>query len=426
MITKNSEAACMDGEIWQELYRNVMPPKLNNAVVGFNANLDRVITVTSEVIQSPTFRHAELSELKTRLIYSMQHCTAEEWYVIDGLQYNVFKNFFSDTGDLAIGGQAGIAAVHLASIGVPKVVCVAPAIGKDTVKILKNAGVFVVNDNSGSMNRADTTHLVFEYSPGLVPLAEGAVARNNRFIVSPVHGPESVLIPENLIDEVLSAISSCNRAFLSGYQYLQVDEEFALAADQILVMKKNNNQMRIHVECVSVTDDAVIGGFLRYILPVADSIGLNEHELLLLLHYLDPRSTEYGILGILSPVQLVKGAIEVCRKSGLKRLHLHAFGYYVLVLRTDRAHPPVSLNALLFASLAAAHAAQGNCTDISPVGIDALEQVDDTFGPQISPGIFLVDAYTIIIIPTIIAQNIMKSSGLGDILSSTAFVADKF
>ena len=416
----------MDGEIWQELYRNVLPPKLNNTLVGFNANLDRVITVTSEIIQSPTFRLAELSELKTRLLYSMQHCRAEEWYVTDDLQYNVFTNLFSDTGTLAIGGQAGIAAVYLASIGIPKVVCVAPSIGMDIAKILKKAGVLVVNDNSGSMNRADTTHLVFEYPPGLVPLAEGAVARNNRFIVSPVHGPESVLIPENSMDNVLSEISSCNRAFLSGYQYLQTDEQFALAADQIQVMKKNNDQMRIHVEFVSVTDDAVIGGVLQYILPVADSIGLNEHELLLLLHYLEPWNPEYGISAILSPVQLVKGAIEVCRKRGLRRLHLHAFGYYILVLRTDRAHPPASRNALLFASRATAHAAQGSCTDISPAGIDALEQVDDTFGPYISPGIFPVDAYTVVIIPTIIALNIRKSSGLGDILSSTAFVADQF
>lgn len=84
------------------------------------------------------------------------------------------------------------------------------------------------------------------------------------------------------------------------------------------------------------------------------------------------------------------------------------------------------LNALLFASLATAHAARGCCTDISPVGIGVLDQVGDTFGPHISPGIFLVDAYTIIIIPTIIAHNSMKSSGLGDILSSTAFVADQF
>ena len=86
----------------------------------------------------------------------------------------------------------------------------------------------------------------------------------------------------------------------------------------------------------------------------------------------------------------------------------------------------MSLNALLFASLAAAHAAKGTCTDISPVGICALEQIDDAFGPQLSPGIFLIDSYTIIIIPTIIAQNITKSSGLGDILSSTAFIADQF
>jgi ADP-dependent phosphofructokinase/glucokinase len=177
---------------------------------------------------------------------------------------------------------------------------------------------------------------------------------------------------------------------------------------------------------VSVTDDAVIGGFVRHILPAADSIGLNEHELLLLLHHLCPQEPVYGIAQNLSPVQLVKGALLVSRKSGLRRLNLHTFGYYVLVLRKDCAHPDVSLNALLFASLTAAHAAQGSGTEISPVGIGALEQVEDAFGPQLSPGIFLTDTHTIIVIPTIIAHTITKSSGLGDIISSTAFVADQF
>jgi ADP-dependent phosphofructokinase/glucokinase len=184
--------------------------------------------------------------------------------------------------------------------------------------------------------------------------------------------------------------------------------------------------MRVHVECVSVTDDRVIGGFARYILPAADSIGLNEHELLLLLHHLCPQEPGNGISENLSPVQLVRGALEVSRKSGLRRLHLHTFGYYVLVLRKDGAHPEVSRNALLFASRTTADAAQGSSMSLSPVGISALEQVEEAFGPSLSPGIFPADTHTIIVIPTIISSTITKSSGLGDILSSTAFVADPF
>ena len=416
----------MDDDTWQKLYQKVRPPLLNPLIVGFNVVLDRIIPVTPALLKSSLLNQPDLSELRSRLLHSMHTCTAEEWFVTDRELYEKYTRIFADTGNLVIGGQAGIAAVHLASIGVPNVLCIAHSVGPDTGTILRKAGVGVLDIKGGVGNSSDTTHLVFEYPPGLVPVADGIVPRNNRFIASPVHEPESVLIPENSRDMFMTGIFQYTRAFLSGYQYLQTEEEFALAAEQILLMKKNNDPMRIHLESVSVTDDAVIGGIIRHILPVADSIGLNEHELLLLLHHLHPYDDEYGIFGTLSPVQLVKGAIKVSRICDLKRLHLHTFGYYVLVLRKDCAHPAVSLNAMLFASLAAAHAAKGTCTDISPVGICAFEQIDDAFGPQRSPGIFLIDRYTIIIIPTIIAQNITKSSGLGDILSSTAFVADQF
>lgn len=416
----------MNCDTWQKLYQDIRSPQLNPAVVGFNVNLDRIITVTPALLQSPLLTRPDLFELRSRLLHSMQTCTAEEWFVTDRSRYQQFTRVFSDSGSLAIGGQAGIAAVHLSSIGVPDVLCITHSAGPETGRILINAGVNVLDINPKRTDPLDSIHLVFEYPPGLVPVAEGVVPRNNRFIASPACDPESALIPRDSGDAVVSRVSLYTRAFLSGYQYLLHAREFARAADLILRMKKNTTRMRVHIECVSVTDDAVIEGFARYILPAADSIGLNEHELLLLLHHLCPQDPSYGIPENLSPVQLVKGALLVCRKSGLRRLHLHTFGYYVLVLRNDCAHPDVSLNALLFASLTTARAAQGSSTDISPVGIGALKQVEDAFGPPRSPGIFLVDTHTVIVIPTIIAHTITKSSGLGDILSSTAFVADQF
>jgi len=415
----------MNSDTWQKLYRDVKEPHLNPAVVGFNVNLDRIITVNPDLLQSRLLNHPDLSELRSRLLHSMQACTAEEWFVTDQLRYRKFTRAFSDNGSLAIGGQAGIAAVHLSSIGVPDVLCITHSAGPDTGKILTSAGVRVLGINPERTVPPDEIHLVFEYAPGLVPVAEGVVPRNNRFIASPAGDPESALIPGDISGTVIYKVSLYTRVFLSGYQYLSLPGEFVRAADQILRMKMNNPLMRVHVECVSVTDDAVIGGFARHILPAADSIGLNEHELLLLLHHLFPQDG-YGISGYLSPAELVKGALLVCRKSGIRRLHLHTFGYYVLILRADCAHPDESLNALLFASLTTVHAAQGSSTEISPVGIGALEQIEEAFGPQRSFCIFPADTHTIIVIPTIIAHDIKKSSGLGDILSSTAFVADRF
>jgi ADP-dependent phosphofructokinase/glucokinase len=416
----------MDDNIWQKLYDNIGSFPRNPAIVGFNVNLDRIITVNTALLKSALFNLPVLSELRSRFLHSAHTCTAEEWFVTDRGIYNEYVRIFAGTGSLCIGGQAGIAAVHLASAGISDVLCMSHSLGPETRKILENAGVRLLDLKEGSAPSSDTIHLVFEYSPGLVPVADGVLPRNNRFIASPVHPPASVLIPGTMRDALSAGIVRYNRAFLSGYQYLQSDEEFTMAADQILLLKKNNARIRIHVECVSVTDTQVIGGFIHHILPVADSIGLNEHELILLHQCLDPPSAEQGTFAILSPAQQVTWALDICETSGLKRLHLHTFGYYVLVIRNDCAHPEASLNALLFASRAVAQAAQGKEAGISPVGIIAYGEVEKTFGPQISTGIFRTPTHTIVMIPTIVVKDISKSSGLGDILSSSAFVTDLF
>ena len=411
---------------WQKLYDNVKPITPVPVLVGFNVNLDRIIFVTPELLTSGIFNLPVLSDLRSRLFSSMHTCTAEEWIVSDQLLYQQITRIFADSGHLFMGGQAGIAAVHLASSGCADVLCVALSPGPETRKILDNAGVHLMDSNTGSNSPEDTIHLVFEYPPGLVPVAEGVILRNNRFIVSPAHSPESILVPCDEMNAFSARIRRYTRAFLSGYQYLRTEAEFARAADQILLMKQDNNRIRVHVECVSATDTRVIRGFIHSILPVADSIGLNENELVLLLHCLDPQKPEYRVKETLSAIQQVMGALDLCNKTGLKRLHLHTFGYYVLVIRNDCAQPEASRNALIFASRAVARAARGSGGEISPAGILAYGEIEKIFGPSLSKGIFRTNTHTIVMIPTIIAQNITKTSGLGDILSSSAFVADLF
>ncbi len=416
----------MDERAWQKIYDSIGSVPKNPVIVGFNVNLDRIITVTPELLNSELLNQPSLLELRTRLLHSMRTCTAEEWFVSDPKLYQQFCHAFVQTGMLVIGGQAGISAVYLASTGISDVLCLTHSPGSGTRRLLDRAGVRVQDLSELEKNPSYMIHLIFEYPPGLVPLAEGATPRNNRFIVSPVHLPESVLIPDEKVGPVLAATYPYARAFLSGYQYLHTESDFARAGDQILQMKKNNGRMRIHVECVSVTDPEVISGFICHILPAADSVGLNEHELQLLLKNMNRENPNPGTFEELSPVRQVNGALGICTTCGLKRLHLHTFGYYIQVTRTDCACPEASINALLFASLNVAESAQGTRREISSRGISAYDEVNSALGPHISPGIFRSGNFTIFLIPTIIAENISKSSGLGDVLSSSAFVADRF
>nr|WP_320161155.1 ADP-dependent glucokinase/phosphofructokinase [uncultured Methanoregula sp.] len=416
----------METGIWQELYRHIRSPRLENAVAGFNMNLDRIITVNRELLDSLHTLPGDFAMLHARLVHSMQYCTAEEWFVADRVQYCNFTRIFSTMGHPAVGGQAGIAALHLSRLGVQRVVCAAPFHGKESSALLKECGVIVPDFTPGIPDDGDKIHLVFEYPPGLVPVAPGVTPRNNRFIVSPVHEPASVLIPGSCMDLFLGEIGTCNRAFLSGYQYLRSDCEFETAASQIVRMKDRNASLRVHIECVSATGEEVTQGFVRHILPVTDSLGLNEQELRYLLDHLGLFSTSPDFLPVLSPVQSMEGALALCQHLGLKRLHVHTFGYYILVIRRDASLAESSRNALLFASREVANAAQGTRARISADGIRAVAQARENFSREYSPGIFSAGTYAILVIPTMIAETISRTAGLGDILSSTAFVADSF
>ena len=414
--------------VWENLYQSLQKPQLDPVVTGFNANIDRIIPVTPDLLRSFE-QHAVpgFDALFDRLKHSMRYCSADEVFISEHSVYNELTDFFSRSGTLAIGGQAGIAAVHLCRLGIPSVTCAVPGAGPKTCGMLQDAGVIPLNFKTGSGERSDTTHLIFEYPPNLVQEVEQVVPRSNRFIVSPVHDPSTILIPEDLQDTFLKQIATCRRAFLSGYQYLRKEQEFITAARQIRMIRSVNPRMRTHVECVSVTEQPVLAMMLRHIIPNVDSIGLNEHELGLLMHAL--RGTEPVSSGSppLSPVAYVREAITLADATGVHRIHLHTFGYYILILRPGtEPQPELSRNALLFAAQVTANAAKGDKQILSPDGLLAYAAVREAIGPDQTMGIFEVGDRVVILIPTYISQNINKTSGLGDILSSTAFVADPF
>jgi len=271
-----------------------------------------------------------------RLKQSMRYCSADEVFISEPSLYRELSASFSRSGMLAMGGQAGIAAVHLRRLGIPSVTCAVPGAGTKTCALLQDAGASPLAFESGADDRPDTIHLIFEYSPDLVPVADGVVPRSNRFIVSPVHDPSTVIIPKACENSFLEQIASCRRAFLSGYQYLKTVQEFITAARQIRMIRSVHPLMRTHVECVSGADRKVMAMMLRHIIPDTDSIGLNERELGLFMHALRAPDPASAALLPSSPVACVRDAIALADATGVSRIHLHTFGYYILILKLNR------------------------------------------------------------------------------------------
>jgi ADP-dependent phosphofructokinase/glucokinase len=413
--------------VWKKLYQSLQKPQLDPVITGFNANIDRVIPVTPDILRSfEQLAVQGFDAILDRLKQSMRYCSADELFISEPSVYRKLSESFSRFGTLAVGGQAGIAAVHLRRLGIPSVTCALPGAGPETCALLQNAGVIPLTFESGAGDRSDIIHLIFEYTPDLVPLADQVVPRSNRFIVSPVHDSSTVIIPDASVNSFLEQILACRRAFLSGYQYMRTEQEFVTAARQIQVIRGVNPLMRTHVECVSGADRNVMAMMLRHILPNTDSIGLNERELGLFMHALRTPDPVSASLLPSSPVACVRDAIALADATGVPRIHLHTFGYYILILKPETTKPEVSRDALLLAARVTADAAEGDRQILSPDGLLAYAAIQEAIGPDETPGVFRGDDHVVVLIPTCISQNIQKTTGLGDILSSTAFVADRF
>jgi ADP-dependent phosphofructokinase/glucokinase len=415
----------MNTGIWENLYQSLKKPPMDPVMTGFNANIDRIIRLTPALLRSLE-QHAitGFDALLPRLEHSLKYCSADEIFIREPSRYRELSGNFSRSGTISLGGQAGIAAVHLRRLGVPSVTCVVPGAGPRTCALLGHAGVTPLTFAPGRGD--DIVHLVFEYPPDLVPPAEGVVPRSNRFIVSPLHDPSTVLIPPASAHALQQQTASCRRAFLSGYQYLHTEQEFVTAARQIRMIRDLHPLMRTHVECVSGAERQVMELMLRHIFPNTDSIGLNERELGLFMQVVRASPAASADIPPCSPLACVRDAVTLAGACGVSRVHLHTFGYYVLVLKPETCEPEVSRNALLLAARVAAETGGPEEPVLSQEGLLAIAAVRETWGPEEATGIFRIDDHGVVIVPTYISPDVQKTTGLGDVISSTAFVADRF
>ncbi len=391
-------------------------------LTGFNANIDRVITLTPQLL-SVLREHAGSSAFLSRLYHSLRYCAADEMVISDPAVFSGIASALPDeAGALNLGGQAALAGVQMQRLGMTPVTCVVPGSGPRTRMMLKESGVLPLTFPE-SHDHPDILHLIFEHAPGLVPLAPRVVPRSNRFIVSPEHDPSTVLIPKEKEASFLEQIRSCKRAFLSGYQFLRDDGEFIAAASQLQAIHNVHPRMRTHVECVSGLQPRVLSLMLKHIFPNTDSIGLNEQELDAFTRVLDPGKAG-GIF--LSPAGIVRDALALAHATGVPRLHLHTFGYYILILKPGTGDPELSRDALLFAAQEGANAAGEGRQVLAREGLHAYADIRTDSGLDKPQGVFTVGDRVVVLVPTLIAQNVRKTTGLGDILSSTAFVTDPF
>jgi len=177
------------------------------------------------------------------------------------------------------------------------------------------------------------------------------------------------------------------------------------------------------------------------ILPIVDSIGVNEQELMLFSsidrdykELIDQKNTSISLFQLL---------YELFLQYPNLRIHLHYLGYFLVispVMKNEEAKR--ARKALIMSSFFAASKAKKGVTEsfediydielsLSSKGFQELKKLHsyleskfEVIGNLYETGIVETPIFSLIGIPTILVKNPQKLVGLGDTISSTAVLFD--
>ena len=252
--------------------------------------------------------------------------------------------------------------------------------------------------------------------------------------------------------------SLVDRAILSGYQYLtQENVESWMTREQRMLQKlvSRNPELRLHLEFASISNQIVRKTIIEKLKSLIHSLGCNEVELATILHDLGETNAELAIVNNESVETIYEGMLIVKEKLGIKRFHLHTLSYHIVLIDPDYSKN-VTIesiqNAVLYSALiGTAKTLVGEFTSrnikdfeiqlatsspVSYTGIKNLEKLaiklkEDGEITDVKEFMYhgMIEKEHIwkLIVPTqVTPSDQMKSTvGLGDSISSTAFVFDR-
>ncbi len=456
-------------DFWMDRYDKVFSTferridRMPGAFIAFNTNTDALKFIDKGFIDRLSLSSSARSEscdgvirsmddFRTGLMRSMETGKAMEWVIDDDRTYRHLLDSI-DYDSYRIGGQAGIVANVLSSVGLKDVVVFNPRISETEASMYVPGvkapsiehGRLVLRPARDVYSRKDMPkiNLVFEYDSG-IPVKCGnkrfTTPRKNRFIVSYRPKGREPFFPDDMMgpDDLSRLFGSTRRIFISGYQSLTDDSDFFRAKVQLGVIRNSTKDAMLHYEFTSEEDLDNVRRIIRYIFPEMDSLGCNERETCILLDALDLkdisgriRRSGYG------SIELMEGIRAIKRRCGLKRIHVHNIGFMLCITDKGYAPPEKTRDAIILCVESAFaksikgflhHASDldlSHLSIINPKGISELGLFDSKMAhSRKSEGIYDLGKEHLVIVPTKNARHVTNTVGLGDTVSSVAFIGD--
>jgi ADP-dependent phosphofructokinase/glucokinase len=424
---------------WDHLYRKSIDHKktidaVDNVLLGYNMDVDRVTHVTQEFLDSHAltgcFLKEELydaDEFFSGLCHAMTHGGSEVWAGKD--LYTALHDW--DHGEERMGGQSGIMANTLSFFDIEKIVVYCGHLSENQATFFRNTdniqipsfknGIFIFKSPKNACESIEPiNHFVFEYKKGHT--IDNHVAKNDdRFIVSCPHE-----FPDEIFADALDR--TYEYAVLSGFHLFHkknIKKNIKKSQNHIKAMRARNEEIKIHYEATSMYDPEMRTYLVKKYLPSFDSLGMNGNELTSILDSLGYRRNE-------SLHGTYQNLLQVKETLGLTRVHLHDAQYHLSVI--DRADDPQrQRDALLFASLTACAKAKGERIPslkapmeiaLCANGCRKLNELGDAVGGSefAETGILEGDDHVLIGVPTTAVERPECTVGLGDTVACLSFV----
>ena len=448
--------------VWDRLYASAFEKvrtrikEIGRVLLAYNTNIDairyldgkdleeRVIRVGLEDVlkysEELPERVESLPQLFGSILWSVKRGKAAELFVESCSTRFYMKRWGWD--ELRMGGQVGIMANLLGGVyGVP-VIAHVPQLSRLQAGLFKDGPIYVPKIENGQLRlvhpkefageEESCIHYIYEFPRGF-RIFDFEAPRENRFIGAADDYNTTLFIRDEFRENFEEIAESASLAVISGLQALTEEnyrEPFGTIEEHLQVL--NELGIPVHLEFAFTPDETVRKAILD-LLGKFWSVGLNEVELASIMEVMGEKGLAEKLLAHdpVDPIAVTEAMRRLAEKTGIRRIHFHTYGYY-LALTAYKGE--FVRDALLFAALAAAAKAKlGDVPSINEI-VKAMDipvnerakPVEDSLMREykMEKGISEVGGYQLTFIPTKIVAKPKSTVGIGDTISSSAFVGE--
>jgi len=448
--------------MWERIYASAFEKvkastgNVRGVLLAYNANIDAIKYLKKDDLEARVeksgkdgvLRYSDelpekitsVPQLLGSILWSVKRGKAAELFVESCSTRFYMKRWGWD--ELRMGGQVGIMANLLGGVyGVP-VVAHVPQLSRLQAELFKDGPIYVpkvedeklrlVHPRDFRGDEESCIHYIYEFPKGF-RVFDFEAPRENRFIGAADDYNTTLFIRDEFRERFNEITSKVDLAIMSGLQTLTREnyrEPFETVRGHLEVLNEKN--IPAHLEFAFTPDETVRKEILK-LLSEFWSVGLNEVELASIMEVMGERGLVEKLLAKdpVDPIAVTEAMLRLAKETGVRRIHFHTYGYYIAL--TEYRGEFVR-DALLFAALAAASKAKlGDVPSINAVAEamdvpvnEKIKLVEEALIKEygVRGGIAEVENYQLTFVPTRIVAKPKSTVGIGDTISSSAFVGE--